>query len=85
MKSTGINDARPILADLAREAANGTPTVLTKRGKPLAEVVPVGTWAKVADALGPVADAAGDLARNLADQADDLERAADGMVREGKP
>lgn len=39
-----IEEARAKLGDLADAAARGEPTTLTRRGRPVAEVVPVGTW-----------------------------------------
>jgi prevent-host-death family protein len=42
-KSYGAEEARTLLPDLLERAHRGEGSVITKRGKPYAEVVPVGT------------------------------------------
>lgn len=42
-KSYGAEEARTLLPELLDRAHRGEPSVITKRGKPYAEVVPVGS------------------------------------------
>ena len=42
-KSYGAEEARTLLPELIERARRGEASVITKRGKPYAEVVPVGT------------------------------------------
>jgi prevent-host-death family protein len=44
-KSYGAEEARTLLPELLERAHRGQGSVITKRGKPYAEVVPVGTSA----------------------------------------
>ena len=50
MKSTPIDAARAGLTDIVCAAQRGEPTTITRWGRPVAEVVPVGTHAR---ASGP--------------------------------
>jgi prevent-host-death family protein len=45
VKRIPIDDARDDLTDIVRAAERGEPATITRWGKPVAEVVPVGTWA----------------------------------------
>jgi antitoxin (DNA-binding transcriptional repressor) of toxin-antitoxin stability system len=42
-RTMGINEARPILGDLADDAAKGIPTILTLHKRPLARIVALET------------------------------------------
>jgi repressor LexA len=40
-RTMGINEARPVLGDLADDAARGIPTILTLHKRPLARIAPL--------------------------------------------
>jgi prevent-host-death family protein len=53
VKRIPIDRARDELTDLIRAAERGEPATITRWGKPVAEVVPVGTMARLVNTVPP--------------------------------
>lgn len=74
----GLDEARATLTHVAASAARGEPTTLTRRGRAIAEVVPVGTWERAHPPVHIGVDPGAGPARSVEVL---VERGADGSAR----